>query len=127
MRSNSPSEGMPSVWPSTMRGRNRRGARAAGGGSVRGETLKQPEAVVAKNWRLAVAVLNSIELEGVSADSWKHAAQEALKEAAKTLRNIQRLDILGTSAVVGDGGVLEYRTRVRLLFEVDRSRSGPAG
>lgn len=67
-----------------------------------------------------MAVLNSIELEGVSADSWKGAAQEALREAAKTLRNIQRMDILGTSAIVGRDGAVEYRTRVRLLFEVQR-------
>lgn len=68
-----------------------------------------------------MAVSSSIELEGVSSESWKDAAHEALREAAKTLRNIQRLDILGTSALVGDAGVVEYRTRVRLLFEVDRS------
>ena len=74
-----------------------------------------------------MAVLNSIELEGVSSESWKHAAQEALREAAKTLRKIQRLDILGTSAVIGEGGALEYRTRVRLLFVVDRSRGPAAG
>lgn len=71
-----------------------------------------------------VAVLNTIELEGVSSDSWKGAAQEALREAAKTLRNIQRLDILGTSVVVEPNGELEYRTRVRLLFEVDRRATG---
>ncbi len=68
-----------------------------------------------------MAVLNSIELEGASPDSWRGAAQEALREAAKTLRNIRRLDILGTSAVVDGEGVVEYRTRVRLLFEVDRA------
>jgi len=71
-----------------------------------------------------VAVLNTIELEGVSDDSWKAAAQEALREAAKTLRNIHRMDILGTSAVVDGEGVIEYRTRVRLFFEVDRNRAG---
>jgi flavin-binding protein dodecin len=74
-----------------------------------------------------VAVLNTIELEGVSADSWKGAAQEALREAAKTLRNIHRMDILGTSAVVDGDGVVEYRTRVRLLFEVEPSRAPAAG
>jgi dodecin len=78
-------------------------------------------------WECCVAVLNSIELEGVSSEDWKGAAQEALREAAKTLRNIQRMDILGTSAVVDGQGVVEYRTRVRLLFEVDRSRGGVAG
>jgi flavin-binding protein dodecin len=67
-----------------------------------------------------VAVLNTIELEGVSAESWKDAAQEALREASRTLRNIQRMDVLGTSAIVGsDGDVTEFRTQVRLTFEVE--------
>ena len=67
-----------------------------------------------------MAVLNTIELEGVSSSSWKGAAEEALREAAKTLRAIRRMDILGTSAVVGRDGAVEYRTRVRLVFEVTR-------
>lgn len=69
-----------------------------------------------------MAVLNSIELEGVSAESWKAAAEEALREAAKTLRCIRRMDIVGTSATVVDGDVSEYRTQVRLHFEVETSR-----
>jgi flavin-binding protein dodecin len=67
-----------------------------------------------------VAVLNTIELEGVSSESWKDAAEEALREASKTLRNIRRMDILGTSAVVEGGEVTEFRTQVRLIFEVAR-------
>jgi flavin-binding protein dodecin len=70
-----------------------------------------------------VAVLNTIELEGVSEISWKEAAQEALREAARTLRNIRRMDVLGTSASVDAGGdVVEYRTQVRLTFEVESGR-----
>lgn len=73
--------------------------------------------------RHPVAVLNSIELEGVSPDSWKSAAEEALREAARTLRNIRRMDVLGTSATVGDdGGIVEYRATVRLTFEVEGAR-----
>lgn len=67
-----------------------------------------------------MAVLNTIELEGVSSESWKDAAEEALREASKTLRNIRRMDILGTSAVVEGGEVTEFRTQVRLVFEVER-------
>jgi dodecin len=69
-----------------------------------------------------VAVLNSIELEGVSQEGWRHAAQEALSEASKTLRNVRRMDILGTSAIVEEGGIVEYRTQVRLVFEVETTR-----
>lgn len=71
-----------------------------------------------------MAVLNSIELEGVSADSWHAAAKEALREASRTLRNIRRMDVLGTSATVGeDGAITEFRAQVRLLFEVDPTRA----
>jgi dodecin len=67
-----------------------------------------------------VAVLNTIELEGVSETSWKDAAQEALREASRTLRNIRRMDVLGTSATVGgEGEIEEFRTQVRLTFEVE--------
>ncbi|QBI18994.1 dodecin domain-containing protein [Egibacter rhizosphaerae] len=69
-----------------------------------------------------MAVLNTIELEGVSEVGWREAAHEALKEASKTLRNIQRLDILGTTAVVRDDAIVEYRTQVRLTFEVESTR-----
>ncbi len=69
-----------------------------------------------------MAVLNSIELEGVSDDSWNAAAHEALREAAKTLRLIRRMEVLGTSASVRDGNVTEYRTQVRLYFEIETSR-----
>lgn len=70
-----------------------------------------------------MTVLNSIELEGVSDASWGDAAREALREAAKTLRNIRRMDVLGTSASVGpDGDIAEYRAQVRLIFEVEPVR-----
>jgi dodecin len=67
-----------------------------------------------------VAVLNTIELEGVSSEGWREAANEALTEAARTLRSIRRMDVLGTSAIVQDGQITEYRAQVRLTFEVNR-------
>ena len=67
-----------------------------------------------------MAVLNTIELEGVSSVGWRDAAHEALREAGKTLRNIRRMDVLSTSATVGDdAAITEYRAQVRLVFEVE--------
>ena len=63
-----------------------------------------------------VAVINTIEREGVSNTSWGDAAREALREAAKTIRHISRLEVLSTSARVQDSRVVEYRTVVRLYF-----------
>jgi flavin-binding protein dodecin len=67
-----------------------------------------------------VAVIKTIDLVGVSADSWRDAAQQALAEAAKTIRGIEAMDILETSATVADGGISEYRTHVRIRFRIDR-------
>ena len=69
-----------------------------------------------------MAVMNTIDLEGVSDQSWGEAAREALREAAKTIRGINRLDVLGTSADVKDGQIVGYRTEVRLFFTVEQQR-----
>lgn len=69
-----------------------------------------------------MAVINTLELEGVSDTSWGDAAREALKEAAKTIRHINRLEVLGTSTTVQEGRITEYRTQVRLYFRVETER-----
>lgn len=69
-----------------------------------------------------MGVLNTIELEGVSDESWGAAAREALREAAKTIRHIVKMDVLETSCSVREDSILEFRTSVRLYFEVEPSR-----
>jgi flavin-binding protein dodecin len=67
-------------------------------------------------------VINTIELEGVSEKSWGEAAREALREAAKTIRNISKLEILGTGTEVDGDRIARYRTQVRLYFQVEEQR-----
>lgn len=67
-------------------------------------------------------VINTIELEGVSETSWGDAAREALAEAAKTIRNINKLEVLGTGTRVRGDRIVEYRTRVRLSFRIESAR-----
>lgn len=67
-------------------------------------------------------VINTLELEGVSEKSWGDAAREALREAAKTIRNINRLEVLSTSTEVEDNQIARYRTEVRLYFDVEPDR-----
>ena len=67
-------------------------------------------------------VINTIELEGVSETSWGDAAREALREAAKTIRGINRLEVTGTGTTVRDGKIVEYRTQVRLFFVIEQRR-----
>jgi dodecin len=67
-------------------------------------------------------VYNSIELVGVSTESWGDAAREALREAGKTIRNIRSMTVLDTSCVVNEDKITEFRTSVRLQFEVESRR-----
>jgi flavin-binding protein dodecin len=67
-----------------------------------------------------MAVIKTIDLVGVSSESWRDAAQQALTEASKTIRGIESMDILGTSAVVKDSNIAEYHTQVRISFRIER-------
>ncbi len=67
-----------------------------------------------------MSVIKTIDLVGVSSDSWRDAAQQALAEAAKTIRGIDGMDILETSAIVADNQISEYHTHVRIRFRIDR-------
>ena len=69
-----------------------------------------------------MAVIKTIDLVGVSSESWRDAAHQALAEAAKTIRGIESMDILGTSAVVADGTISEYHTQVRISFRIEVTR-----
>lgn len=70
---------------------------------------------------MVMAILKTIDLVGVSSESWRDAAHQALAEAAKTIRGIEGMDILRTSAVVRDGAIAEYHTEVRITFRIERS------
>jgi flavin-binding protein dodecin len=67
-----------------------------------------------------LAVIKTIDLVGVSSESWRDAAQQALQEAAKTLRGIEGMDILETSALVEEDQIKEYQTHVRIRFRIER-------
>ena len=66
-----------------------------------------------------MAVIKSIDLVGVSSESWRDAANQALAEAAKTLRGIETMDVIETSAIVRDGKIAEYHTHVRISFRIE--------
>lgn len=66
-----------------------------------------------------MAVLNTIELTGVSAEGWGDAAHAALAEASRTIRRINKMDVISTSATVEDGVIAEYHTEVRIFFEIE--------
>jgi flavin-binding protein dodecin len=67
-----------------------------------------------------VAVIKTIDLVGVSGESWRDAANQALKEASRTIRGITGMDVLDTSCNVADGEIFEYLTHVRIKFRIER-------
>jgi dodecin len=67
-----------------------------------------------------VSVIKTIDLVGVSGESWRDAASQALAEASKTLRGIEGMDVLDTSAVVEGDQIKEYQTHVRIRFRIER-------
>ena len=67
-----------------------------------------------------MSVIKSIDLVGVSSESWRDAANAALAEAAKTLRGIEGMEVLETSAIVEGDKIKEYHTHVRIRFRLER-------
>src|SRR6266511_3438761 len=51
---------------------------------------------------------------------WRDAAAQALAEAGKTLRGIEGMDVLETSAIVDGDKIKEYHTHVRIKFRIER-------
>lgn len=67
-----------------------------------------------------MSVIKTIDLVGVSSESWRDAAQAALQEAAKTLRGIEGMEVIETSAVIEGDRIKEYQTHVRIRFRIER-------
>lgn len=63
-------------------------------------------------------VVKVIELVGTSTVSWEDAAKNAVAEAAKTVRNITGIDVIGQTAVVEDSVIKEFRANVKVAFVV---------
>ena len=69
-----------------------------------------------------MAVVKIVELVGSSPDGWKEATENALKEAAKTIRSIKSIHVKRCTAKVENNKIVEYRTVVRLAFIVKREK-----
>ncbi|MDH5449121.1 MAG: dodecin family protein [Candidatus Bathyarchaeota archaeon] len=67
-----------------------------------------------------MAVVKIIELVGYSTSGWQDAAENALKEAAKTIRNIVGIDVVGSTAKVENNKIASYKTNVKIAFIAER-------
>jgi flavin-binding protein dodecin len=65
-----------------------------------------------------MSVLKVIEILAQSEKGWEDATKNAVKSAAKSLKNIRSVYVQDLSAVVEDDKVTEYRVNVKITFEV---------
>ena len=69
-------------------------------------------------------VVKVIELLSESSKSWEDAAQNAIREANKTLRNIRSLYVKEMTAAVENGKITSYRLNSKVTLELESGRSG---
>lgn len=63
-----------------------------------------------------MGIAKVIELVGSSEKGWEDAAEQALKTASKSIRNISGVEIVSQTADVKNGQIAEYKTSVRVAF-----------
>ncbi len=73
-----------------------------------------------------MAVLKILELVGTSKQSWSDAARDAVREAARTVRGIESVEVVESTARVERNALTEYQVRVRLAFRVERAATAAA-
>lgn len=67
-----------------------------------------------------MTVYKIIDIVGVSDKGFTDAAQNAVEEAAKTVRGIRRAEVSKLDIKVEGDKVVKYRAEVRISFEVQR-------
>jgi flavin-binding protein dodecin len=67
-------------------------------------------------------VIKVLELVGTSQESWQQAAENALREAARTVDHITGLEVANMTADVQDGEIVSYSANVKIAFAVDNNR-----
>jgi flavin-binding protein dodecin len=65
-------------------------------------------------------VVKIIELIGSSQDGWSEAAQNAVTEAAKTIKNIKSVHVKRCTAKVENNKIVKYSANVKIAFIVKR-------
>ena len=65
-------------------------------------------------------VVKIIELIGTSPKGWQEATQNAIDEAAKSIKNIKSVHVKRCTAKVENNKIVEYRADVKIAFSVKR-------
>ena len=63
------------------------------------------------------SVYNFIDLVGTSTLGWEDAVGNAVKAAGRNLTNMRIVEVARMDIRISDGGIMEYRAKVRLSFK----------
>lgn len=66
-----------------------------------------------------MSIAKVIEILAQSEKSWEDATQNALDEAAKTVRNIESIYVKDFQAIVENGEIVQYRVNAKITFVVE--------
>ncbi|MEJ2060995.1 MAG: dodecin family protein [Gammaproteobacteria bacterium] len=66
-----------------------------------------------------MAIVKVIEVLAQSDKSWEDAAQVALKEASKSVRNIRSIYIQEMECKVENGQISQYRINAKISFQIE--------
>ena len=66
-----------------------------------------------------MSVLKVIEILANSSSSWDDAAQQAVDEASKSVKNIKSVYVNELNGRVENNKIVEYRINAKITFEVN--------
>ncbi|MEE9494340.1 MAG: dodecin family protein [Gammaproteobacteria bacterium] len=66
-----------------------------------------------------MSIVKVIEVIAQSDKSWDDAAENAVKEASKSVRNIKSLYAKDMQCVIEDGKIVKYRLAAKISFILD--------
>ncbi|SDR71323.1 hypothetical protein SAMN04487764_0379 [Gillisia sp. Hel1_33_143] len=65
-----------------------------------------------------MSVIKVIEVMASSTKGWEDAAQNAVKHASKTVKNIKSVYVRDQTATVSGENITEYRVNLKISFEI---------
>lgn len=66
-----------------------------------------------------MSVVKVIEILAESRDGWEAATKVAVKEAAKSVKNIKSVYVKDMQAIVENNEIINYRVNVKISFKVE--------
>jgi len=65
------------------------------------------------------SVYKIVEIVGTSVESWDKAAENAVKRAGSTLRDLRVAEVTEQDLVIEDGAVKSYRVKLKVSFKFE--------